>query len=141
MNRTAIEWLKGVVTHKTAIVSDIHSNLEAFTAVLAEIDRLGAALAAAGGVDDATLIGRSLRLAAQRSFAARICLVQTPAKSRFVTGPGGTSGGAGFEHLRGGAPTGQHIAQLLQRDRLAHHFIHVGRNFPLRLHLRPPTCQ
>ena len=42
---------------------------------LTEIDRLGATLAAAGGVDDATLIGRTLRLAAQRPGDGFVFLV------------------------------------------------------------------
>lgn len=42
---------------------------------LAEIDRLGETLAAAGGVDDATLVGRSLRLAARRPGDAFVFLV------------------------------------------------------------------
>jgi hypothetical protein len=42
---------------------------------LAEIDGLGATLAAAGGIDDATLIGRSLRLAAQRPGDTFVFLV------------------------------------------------------------------
>jgi hypothetical protein len=42
---------------------------------LAEIDRLGETLAAAGGVDDATLVGRSLRLAARRPGDTFVFLV------------------------------------------------------------------
>ena len=40
MHTTAIEWLTGAVKRPLAIVSDVHGNLEAFTAVLAAIDQL-----------------------------------------------------------------------------------------------------
>ena len=41
MHSSVIEWVRGVVDQRVAIVSDIHSNLEALTAVFSEIDRLG----------------------------------------------------------------------------------------------------
>ena len=62
-------------------------------------------------------------------------------KNRPAAGRAGNSGGAGFEFCHRATPTGQGLAQLVQRHRLAHDFIHVCRDFPIRLHLRPPTCQ
>ena len=41
MRSTAMDWFTGGVTQPTAILADIHGNLEAFTAVLAELDKLG----------------------------------------------------------------------------------------------------